>query len=93
MNDYGRLARRSRHTRYISLPNEGSDHLDTKIDRHDTRAFVVVEEDVVPVGPQAGMPAEESPHAVERRFECSWNILYLKITCRVRYLRLGSGRI
>src|SRR5262249_1119185 len=69
------FANRRRHAGHIALANEGPDHLDAKIDRHDGRTFVMIEKGVVAIGPQTGVFAEKSPYAVERRFEGCGNIL------------------
>src|SRR5262245_6070021 len=70
------LASRCRHASDITFANEEPDYLDAKIDRHDARTFVMIEKNVVALGPQTGVLAQESPNAVERRFECCGNILY-----------------
>ena len=69
MNDYRSLADRRRHAGDITFAHEGPDNLHAEIDRHDRRAFVMIEKDIVAIGPQTGVLAEEIPHTVERRFK------------------------
>ena len=49
VDDYRRLASRRRYASDMTLPDEGPDHLDAKIDRDDYRTFVMIEKDVVAV--------------------------------------------
>jgi hypothetical protein len=55
------LTDRRCHASDIPFAIESPHHLDSKIDRHDGRAFMMIKKDVVALGPQTGVLAKKAP--------------------------------
>src|SRR5207244_733586 len=48
---------------------EAARHFDAEVDRHDCRRFVMIKEDVVSIGSEAGILVQEGPDLIQRRPE------------------------
>ena len=48
---------------------EAARHFDAEVDRHDCRRFVMIKEDVVSIGSEAGILVQEGPDLIQRRVQ------------------------
>lgn len=69
VDDLRRLAGRRGDAGHIAGTGTGAvevaRHLDAEVDRHDFRRFVMIEEDVVSISPEAGILPQEGPHLIQ----------------------------
>ena len=74
-----------------AVAGEAARHLDAEVNRHDRRCFVMIKEDVVSIGSEAGILVQEGPDLIQRRPEFLRDAIHRHALAH-RYFQLSLRR-